>query len=234
MPATQPPTREQIAETIYTVRAGSKQNWHKAAFRDDYLKEADAVLDLLSQPTPSAEPTCTCGHIMDDHDLSETGECQVAIPWCPCMAAKDVAEPDYHLYRAVRLADGHVAGPWAPGERAQISDAASWREEVSGPGGWTAVQPAEPPSIADMAPGTTFTGRKGLGLEQRMMRLEDGWAISTDGHTCDATVIDPSTIRDVTPPPATCEFGHCTGGDTPQHHTVECFIWQRGTPEEPT
>lgn len=43
------PTREQIAEVIYTERAGSSQNWHKAAFRDDYLKEADAVLALLQK-----------------------------------------------------------------------------------------------------------------------------------------------------------------------------------------
>lgn len=43
------PTREQIAKVIYTVRAGSDQNWHKAALRDDYLKEADAVLALLAR-----------------------------------------------------------------------------------------------------------------------------------------------------------------------------------------
>lgn len=48
-PSSHPPTREQIAEAIYTVRAGSDQNWHKAAFRDDYLKEADAVLALLQK-----------------------------------------------------------------------------------------------------------------------------------------------------------------------------------------
>lgn len=40
-------TREQIAEAIYAVRAGSSKNWHKSAFRDDYLAQADAVLALL-------------------------------------------------------------------------------------------------------------------------------------------------------------------------------------------
>lgn len=48
-------------------------------------------------------------------------------------------EPDHHLYRAVRIADGRVAGPWMPGERAQISDHNEWREEISGPGGWKPV-----------------------------------------------------------------------------------------------
>lgn len=54
---------------------------------------AAGLLPLLSQPTPTNEPTCTCGHAMDEHDLSETGECQVAVPWCPCMRATDAAEP---------------------------------------------------------------------------------------------------------------------------------------------
>lgn len=106
------------------------------------------------QPTPSAEPTCTCGHIMDDHDLSETGECQVAIPWCPCTSATNAAAPV---------------------------------------------------DIASMAPGTTFVDSNGERWTIRQDREGEPWANSDTGDAWDLDDFDPSTIRDVTPPPATPE-----------------------------
>lgn len=124
------PTREQIAEAIYTMCAGSKQNWHKAAFREDYLKEADAVLALFPQPTPA--PLIACPHW---NNGGERGE--------------------------VTMRKGCTAC------RAEARDAALV---------------AEPPSTADMAPGTCD---------------ECGEPVDLDDTRDDR---DPSTIRDVTPP----------------------------------
>jgi len=66
--------------------------------------------------------------------------------------------------------------------------------------------PAEPVSIADMAPGTSF----GCTVDShntkvlRFMRTSEG-AVDEDGTYWPVADIDPSTIRDVTPPAATPE-----------------------------
>jgi hypothetical protein len=67
--------------------------------------------------------------------------------------------------------------------------------------------PVEPVSIADMAPGTTFTATLAgdrlahqYRVERHLLNLSSGWAFAPDD-------LDPSTIRDVNPPPATPEEG---------------------------
>lgn len=128
----------------------------------DLYGELDA---MRAQSTQAAEPepTCACGHIMDDHDLSESGECQVAVPWCSCMKARDAAEP---------------------------------------------------PRIEDMVPGTTFTA-EGIGVPGTDHPFEV--RVATDGtpvlychlhHTgARPWYVDPSTIRDVTPPAGGADAG---------------------------
>jgi len=77
----------------------------------------------------------------------------------------------------------------------------AWR---TGAGIWQS--PPEPPSIADMAPGTTFTA-EGAGVadtKHRFHLMERGgtrW-LTCLTHSTGARpdYVDPSTIRDVTPP----------------------------------
>lgn len=64
---------------------------------------------------------------------------------------------------------------------------------------------AEPVSIADMAPGTTFTAVF-HGEQDRFFRCRDSLA-RAGRYLVSMDAIDPSTIRDVTPPPATPEEG---------------------------
>jgi hypothetical protein len=66
---------------------------------------------------------------------------------------------------------------------------------------------AEPVSIADMTPGTTFVDSEGERWTIRQDRDGDPWANSDSGDAWDLDDFDPSTIRDVTPPPATPEEG---------------------------
>ncbi|MBF4602818.1 hypothetical protein [Curtobacterium sp. VKM Ac-2884] len=67
---------------------------------------------------------------------------------------------------------------------------------------------AAPPRIADMVPGTTFTAAYGrdLSASTRWMRCTGpSRCVNVGGVRFDADAIDPSTIRDVTPPPAASE-----------------------------
>lgn len=70
---------------------------------------------------------------------------------------------------------------------------------------------AEPVSIADMAPGTTFVARYRAGAfhgDAARWRKVDATLValaSSAGTPVYATQLDPSTIRDVTPPPKTPE-----------------------------
>ena len=141
----QPPTREQIDTAVGGVLFNASNYPRQAAphiLGQDIgplrAKVTDAVLALLSQPTPSAE--CTCGY-------------------------------------------GGVHEPMNP------------RCERNGYR-WT-----EPVSIADMAPGTTFTANLTAHrfLYQGEGTYRDEWTLA---HVS-AAAFDPSTIRDVTPPPAT-------------------------------
>ena len=73
----------------------------------------------------------------------------------------------------------------------------------------------EPVSIANMAPGTTFTARhidpdECGGVDHRWFVIRPGaqpLVISDEGQHWSGSSIDPSTIRDVTPPAATPEEG---------------------------
>jgi hypothetical protein len=65
--------------------------------------------------------------------------------------------------------------------------------------------PAVPASIADMVPGTTFTAVF-HGEQDRFFRCRESLA-RAGRYLVSMDAIDPSTIRDVTPPPATSEAG---------------------------
>lgn len=56
-----------------------------------------------------------------------------------------------------------------------------------------------PPSIADMVPGTTFMARHVRGFWDQFS-VECGSLRRQGRGTCGADEIDPSTVRDVTPP----------------------------------
>ncbi len=70
-----------------------------------------------------------------------------------------------------------------------------------------ALHDAEPPRIEDLAPGTTFTAqyRAGAfaGKATRWRRDDYGVVLASTGLRIDQRDIDPSTIRDVTPPAVT-------------------------------
>lgn len=65
-----------------------------------------------------------------------------------------------------------------------------------------------PPRIEDMAPGTTFTGTTRQGFTQRFERVGQSRMKAQNGTIWNVQDsrgryrIDPSTVRDVTPPPA--------------------------------
>jgi hypothetical protein len=116
-------------------------------------KITEAVAAVLSQPNPSAEPVCACGHPEFDHGHSEGDGCL----HCPC------------------------------------------KELI-----------ATQPRIEDMAPGTTFTA-EGVGVSGTLHRFTVTDQRSPGGHrylrcaTHDGngaieSYVEPSTIRDVTPP----------------------------------
>jgi hypothetical protein len=80
---------------------------------------------------------------------------------------------------------------------------------VTGPTGGGVPCPtcnAEPVSIADMAPGTRFVGDVRHGTQTFMVTI-DSVIAAESGLNYFPEDIDPSTIRDVTPPPATPEAG---------------------------
>jgi len=68
---------------------------------------------------------------------------------------------------------------------------------------------AEPPSIADMAPGTTFTAPHPESGYRSWTVVEDGahgwWAVDIKRNGVPLLRFDPSTIRDVSPPSTTQE-----------------------------
>lgn len=131
---------------------------------------------------------CTCGwlwkHLPMDHMRS------VTLPRCPDEQPTPRAEPVQY--------NGHNG-------LAVFADAARRLSEGQ------AVPTAEPVSIAEMAPGTRFVGRTRDGALSTMDRVwmvgDIGYVFSTGNHLLTADRIDPSTIRDVTPPPATPEEG---------------------------
>lgn len=77
------------------------------------------------------------------------------------------------------------------------ASAAPKRLRVRGDGFVTS--PADPPSITNMAPGTRF--RTDDDTWTVMDSFGDRWLQKGDGDAWDIEDLDPSTIRDVTPPP---------------------------------
>jgi hypothetical protein len=77
--------------------------------------------------------------------------------------------------------------------------------------GFDRATPAAPPSIADMAPGTTFSCRLAGSLNEYRLEVPadgDRFVVHGWGQTwVHREDVDPSTIRDVTPPPASPEAG---------------------------
>jgi hypothetical protein len=124
--------------------------------------------EVLSQPTPSAEPKVT---------------------------------PEQRSWQARMLRD--AARNTRGGAREWLLRRADWFENPPLVG--IAAATAEPPRIEDMAPGTTFTEASG-GWPRTAWTVgqrHDGTKYAkrqSDGWVLDPKCIDPSTIRDVTPP----------------------------------
>jgi hypothetical protein len=179
----QPPTREQIAEAIRHSDWDSLGNWaaEPERIKDDYRKNADAVLALFPQSTPMQE----CGVCGRHYPASDTrSTCPVCWPGFGeygQQAAPIGVATERDLYD--RYLDSYPVDAGVP------SSLSEWRQS-----------PAEPASIADMAPGTTFVAF-GVRWTVNAHHSAVGPAGLTRGD------IDPSTIRDVTPPPATPEKG---------------------------
>jgi hypothetical protein len=71
---------------------------------------------------------------------------------------------------------------------------------------WMLSQPtptAEPPRIEDLTPGSTFRADTTHGTQGELFfAAADGWYYNIMGIITNPSDIDPSTIRDVTPPHA--------------------------------
>lgn len=192
-PSVQPPTREQIAEVLWAEAAedGDDPRWtwaylsaradrsegDYAEIRAEYYRSADAVLALFQQPTPSAEP------------------------------------PSIVKGMRVRYLDGgdeRIVGEFVDGAwDLLIPGTEKSRMCVEPDVFWQTVEPVavEPVSIADTAPGTMFRAQAYAQAFQ-MWRVVNATTVEhQSGFRHHVSVIDPSTIRDVTPPPATPEEG---------------------------
>jgi hypothetical protein len=256
--ASPPPTREQIAEHIY--RGLYPQSMfvferETSDCRERCLRAADAVLALFPQPTPSAEAWYVAvqakraeqrakGYTAD-HDREHGVE--HLLSW-----AKDYASRGRHLDAAALVeaarevlvwqrgtksdydvVDEQYRGVLPPAEPVSIADMAPGATLSAGPccdrpgdpnwhtlSGGHVVPPdveeetgsrTEPPrQITDMSPGTRFTavdpGRLGDRATFEVLNNHRARDVGTWVHWA-ATSFDPSTIRDVTPPPATPEEG---------------------------
>ncbi|PZE66914.1 hypothetical protein [Curtobacterium sp. MCBD17_021] len=213
----QPPTREQIAAEAYAVvRPVARFTDLGPGGQAIYLQMADAVLALFPQPTPTAEP---CGRKAWPHE-----EYQDEDDACICLL--DGGHEGLHQCGAgcgVEFAGGLPAEPMVP-LRAVIAVMDHYDNgdgECEPEDRWRLFRdmrslleskqvgrsPAEPVSIADMAPGTTFTGRIWGETDDELWFRTALGAVSASGVRASDDHIDPSTIRDVTPPPATPEEG---------------------------
>lgn len=182
------PTREQIAEAIrhsdvthVDVAGTNSDDW--------YLGNADAVLALFPQPTPSAEPTAW-------EQAAQIAE----------RDAVGVTLADLTKFPAVRSTGARIAfniraaaqknGP----ATADVLRSQGPHPKVTVLGVNEDSLTAVPPSTANMAPGGTFYGVAYDGHCAWWLVLDNGYVKSGAGITRDPSDIDPSTIRDITPP----------------------------------
>lgn len=196
------PTREQIELALLAVTSTEATTGYVRVDR-----ARDAVLALLSQPTPTAVPMVPVRAVvavMDAYDNGD-GECEPEDRW--------------RLFRDMRalLASEQVTQPaeppriedMAPGVTRELDERDFPDEEdqriqaiIDAVDDWA-------PNIDDMAVGTTFRAPH-LNLDTDRVRLWvrtprgllDLTDSKTDGRYTTAAV-NPSTIRDVTPPAVT-------------------------------
>lgn len=173
--------------------------------------DLDAVLALFPQPTPSAEPTA----LSMEGLLSEP--CETFTQQSGMTCADDTARVLGSHYGATeycwpcRLRAVYQPAPALLEPCCSRPEDPNWHTADGGhvvPPDVEEDTPVAPSSIADMAPGTTFTATKypmfkspvprqlmvvnTFGGRRLVDREADFWSIES---------IDPSTIRDVTPPP---------------------------------
>jgi hypothetical protein len=175
------PTREQIDAAVsawVANRRGNQIDLTNVAALKDHLHA------LFPQPTPSAEPS----EQAPGSDL-----------WAHRTSPNTIAVR--RGYRIVLSLTGD-------------DEAGAVARSILGLIPTAPAAPAAPPGIADMAPGTTFLGRhvRGAGLDDRLVlwtveRTSDphGPIVESETGAWRFTTVDPSTIRDVTPPPTTQE-----------------------------
>jgi hypothetical protein len=217
-PSVRPPTREQIAEALYRAKypfANLTFAHESGIERRRIFAQADAVLALFQQPTPSSEPMVPAALIEraphgDDCWLREDPDEGVLpeLRKCTCWKAQALASPNPNAGRSDRDATNCRSGElheWKHvstrvDEVPMSACSLCMARRISATG--RVVQPprpAEPVSIADMAPGTTACADPNVN-RWYCLRESDG--------TCPVPKCgDPSRIRDVPPPPATPEEG---------------------------
>jgi hypothetical protein len=231
MTAVQPPTREQIAEALwgsarqegddpawtwqYLDERANRAEGDYAEIRAEYLSSADAVLALFPQPTPSSEALpAECGKVMPHNPHNWSTETTL-VPWEPRICSGAGTEQGRRM-------------------REHALSEQMYQHMMEN------THPAEPASIADMAPGTTgdpvlteyqricaehrrYDGSAGDGFtspHEWWVNCSCGVTIYTQMQGYPADSEDPldsvedqwalhvlSTIRNVTPPPATPEEG---------------------------
>ncbi|PZE23871.1 hypothetical protein [Curtobacterium sp. MCBD17_028] len=147
--------------------------------------ELRAQVAALSQPFPSVEPERTAD---DEYEGGRADGWAAAID-----VARAVAEEEGDMdYEETNRAAGAVAVLAALERGGEVAPSSTV---------------AEPVRIEDMAPGTTFRAETFRGYASHWTWLGDGfvrsgmgidhWLRGSDG----SSYIDPSTVRDVTPPP---------------------------------
>jgi hypothetical protein len=149
-----------------------------------------AVLALLSQPDPSTEWCGRRGYLDKTQDWDN-----------PCVCGQISKHDGLHVCSdcGETFAGGLPADPRYPvryDNRGRAWLGCSLTPEI----------PAAPPSIEYMAPGTRITGRSTVTGIWVQATVETGGTLIIGDTHWGASVLDPSTIRDVTPP-STAEDG---------------------------
>jgi hypothetical protein len=168
---------------------------------------ADAVLALFPHSTRIAEPTAQVPVSL----IERAKNALLEVP--PSSRNADIyGELHTLLSQPSPSALPHFCTPGCTNENCPVkpltdAEAAELRAVLSDRG---LAMPVGPPSIADMVPGTTFTAQQWGGATHFPLKAisAERFEVQDDaGGWLSVEDVDPSTIRDVTPPPATPEDG---------------------------
>ncbi len=152
-----------------------------------------------------AEPTVQVPVSLPTRDEVAAEVKRVTHAWSGPSMDEFVNDPPTRKHYAI--ADAVLALLSQPAPTAEPRDPDRWKKQAQ------EMLDAAPPSIADMVPGTTFTA-EGEGVPGTLHRFEvrdvttplgDRYlrCLTHEGRGARGSYVDPSTIRDVTPPVVT-------------------------------